>query len=189
MDAQLDTPPVDPLEAPPGAGLPGEPLDGVPVADEQVLVVLDDELVGDLVAEVLEAYLAAERPATLRDDRLPRLAARVALTLTGVLLAWSAVLSATLPQTVVSQHWRLAWVGLDVVMALVAGTTGLLLVRGDRRAALGAVATSTLLVFDAWFDLCTAGTAVSRAVAIGESLLLELPLACGGVWLALWLLR
>jgi hypothetical protein len=92
-----------------------------------------------------------------------------------ILLPWICVLWATLPDGYPAQHWRLAWVGVDVLEALGLLTTGWLLRRGDAKASFAAIGTATLLVVDAWFDVATAGDDVvsSLVLALG----LELPLA------------
>ena len=40
-----------------------------------------------------------------------------------------------------------------------------------------ATAAATLLVVDAWFDIMTSSTHLELAIAIGEAVLIELPLA------------
>ncbi len=139
--------------------------------------------------ETPEGDVSVGRPTAPAQDRAARLAARVALAITAGLAVWSIVLSADLPTTSVSQHWRLVWVGLDVAMALGSGATALLLIRGDRRAALASMGTSTLLAFDAWFDVCTSGGGFAHGVAVAEAVVFEVPLAIGGICLALRLLK
>jgi hypothetical protein len=68
------------------------------------------------------------------------------------------------------------WVGLDVLEATGLIGTGLLLRRGDARAALTASATAALLLTDAWFDVTTShGAELVQAWVL--ALLLELPIA------------
>jgi hypothetical protein len=73
-----------------------------------------------------------------------------------VLLPWIAYLAATLPSSVTARHWPLAWSGLDAAMAAGLAATAWLAIRRDRRLAFAAASTATLLVTDAWFDVCTA---------------------------------
>jgi hypothetical protein len=73
-----------------------------------------------------------------------------------VLLPWTAYLVLTLPASVSARHWPLAWAGLDGAMAVGLAATALLAIHRDRRIALVAVSTATLLLADAWFDVCTA---------------------------------
>ncbi len=143
----------------------------------------------DRVTEPRDDHLAAGRAATPGPDHAARWAARIAFTMTAALAVWSTVLSLSLPATSVSQHWRLVWVGLDLAMALGAGCTAILLIRGDRRSSLTSMGTATLLAFDAWFDVCTSGSGLDHALAIAEAVLFEVPLALAGIWLALRLIR
>ena len=103
------------------------------------------------------------------------------------LLPWSGWLAATLPATAQARHWWLAWAGLDAAEALAALATAVLLRRGDPRAALTAVAGGTLLLTDAWFDVCTAPPGPGHLVAVAEAALAEVPLAAAAFWLALTL--
>ncbi|BCJ33933.1 hypothetical protein Athai_14360 [Actinocatenispora thailandica] len=99
------------------------------------------------------------------------------------LLPWLYVLATDLPATATAAHWPVAWVGLDALEALGLIATGLLAARGDRRHALPAAATATLLVVDAWFDTTTAAPGGDFATAVAMALGAELPLAalCGGL--------
>ncbi len=113
----------------------------------------------------------------------------VALSVACFLAPWCVVLGVTLPGTATAQHWSLAWVGLDGAEAVAALATAVLLARGDARAALTSVAGGTLLLVDAWFDVCTSAPGIDHLVAVVEALCVELPLAAGAVWLALALTR
>ena len=119
------------------------------------------------------------QPVLLRRARL------VALAVGGFLLPWSALLAVTLPATVQAQHWALAWAGLDVAEAAAALVTAALLSRGDRRASLPAAAAGTLLLIDAWFDVCTSAPGAGRAMALAEAGCAELPLAVAAWWVAI----
>ena len=72
-------------------------------------------------------------------------------------------------------HWSAAWVGLDVMEAIGLAVTGWLVRRGDPRRCLAAAATAMLLVVDAWFDISTAGSGLTEAVAMATCA--ELPMA------------
>ncbi|MFE0522958.1 hypothetical protein [Streptomyces sp. NPDC058954] len=98
-----------------------------------------------------------------------------------VLLPWLCVLATGLPATATAAHWPVAWAGLDALEALALIATGLLAARGDRRHALAAAATATLLAVDAWFDTTTAAPGGDFATAVAMALGAELPLAtlCG----------
>jgi len=99
------------------------------------------------------------------------------------------VLGATLPTSTVVPNWSLAWVGLDLAEAVAALLTALLLTRGSPRAGLPAAAGAALLLADAWFDVCTSPLGLDRLLAVGEAVLVELPLAAAAIWLAVALTR
>jgi hypothetical protein len=124
-------------------------------------------------------------PAARRNRR-----SRLAALAVGVfLLPWCAVLGATLPASAVVPNWSLAWVGLDLAEAVAALLTATLLTRGSSRAAIPATAGAALLLADAWFDVCTSPPGVDRLLAVGEAVLVELPLAAAAIWLAVALTR
>jgi hypothetical protein len=123
------------------------------------------------------------RPVLLRRARL------VALAVGGFLLPWIVVLGAVLPATAQVQHWGLAWTGLDGAEAAAALVTAMLLARGDHRASLSAAAGGTLLLIDAWFDVCTSAPGAEHAMALAEATFVELPLAIAAWWLAIVLTR
>lgn len=120
---------------------------------------------------------------------LRRRAGLVALAVGGFLLPWIVVLGAVLPATAQAQHWALAWTGLDGAEAAAALATALLLSRGDQRASLPAAAGGTLLLIDAWFDVCTSAPGADHAMALAEAALVEIPLAIAAWWLAIVLTR
>ena len=83
----------------------------------------------------------------------------------------------------------MAWVGLDLAEAVAALLTAVLLSRGSPRAGLSATAGPVLLLTDAWFDVCTSPPGLDRLLAVGEAVLVELPLAAAAIWLAVALTR
>jgi hypothetical protein len=83
-----------------------------------------------------------------------------------VLLPWAAYLAATLPSSVGARHWPLTWTGLDVAMACGLAATAFLAIRHDRRLAFPAISTATLLLADAWFDVCMAPAGAPTTWAI-----------------------
>jgi hypothetical protein len=122
---------------------------------------------------------------------ITRTAQRARLVALGVgvfMLPWCVLLLVTLPASARAYHWALAWAGLDAAEGAAALATAVLLARGDRRASLTAMAGGTLLVLDAWFDVCTSAPGASQALAVAEAALVELPLAAAALWLALRLL-
>jgi hypothetical protein len=123
-------------------------------------------------------------PPTRRPPALVRRGRLVALGVAAFLLPWCACLGAMLPGTARAQNWQLAWVGLDGGVALAALGTAGWLTRGDPRAPLTAAAGGTLLLVDAWFDVCTSAPGLDRALAAVEAACLEVPLAAAAIWLA-----
>ena len=123
------------------------------------------------------------QPVLLRRARL------IALGVGGFLLPWCVVLTAVLPATAQAEHWALAWTGLDGAEATAALMTAALLSRGDRRASLSAAAGGTLLLIDAWFDVCTSAPGTDHALALSEAACVEIPLAIAAWWLAIVLTR
>ena len=124
------------------------------------------------------------RPAPYPGIRHHRLGRLAALAVGVFLLPWCAVLGATLPASAYVPNWSLAWVGLDLAEAMAALLTGVLLTRGSPRAGLPATAGAALLLADAWFDVCTSPPGLDRLLAVGEAVLVELPLAAAAIWLA-----
>ena len=104
-----------------------------------------------------------------------------------VLLPWAAYLALSLPASVSARHWPVAWTGLDVVMATGLAATAWLAVRRDRRMAFPAVSTATLLLTDAWFDVCTAPAGGPLAMALAD-MFAEVAVAAGclALTVAVW---
>jgi hypothetical protein len=93
------------------------------------------------------------------------------------LLPWTLWLGLSLPSRKVAEHWDLAWVGFDLVLAASLLATAAALVRRSPLLEAFAAATGALLVADAWFDIVTASTVRERWFAVGLALVGELPLA------------
>jgi len=100
------------------------------------------------------------------------------------LLLWTAYLSATLPSEHIAQHWRVAWIGLDLAEASALVATFVALLRNSRTVTVLASIAGTLLVCDAWFDVVTAEPGGELAWALVFALLAELPLAALCFWVA-----
>lgn len=119
-----------------------------------------------------------DRPAPGR--MVPRLRMLViAVTVVGavVLLPWIGYLSASLPRTHSVRAWRVVWVGFDIVLAAVLGVTGWWVLQRRQVAILGLAAATTLLVCDAWFDVCLSWHTGEQAWALLSAGLVELPAA------------
>jgi hypothetical protein len=93
------------------------------------------------------------------------------------LLPWTAYLAVRLPMDHVAVHWRVAWVGFDVALAVTFATAAIADRRRSRMLPDVLVAASVLLMCDAWFDVVTATSGSEFAGALAEALLAELPLA------------
>jgi predicted branched-subunit amino acid permease len=101
-----------------------------------------------------------------------------------VLVPWVVFLVSSLPSTHAAAHWDIAWAGFDVALALL--LLGVAVSAWRRSPWLEGVATAAaaLLVVDAWFDILTSSSRVELVIAIGEAVLVELPLAVVCVLLA-----
>ena len=93
-----------------------------------------------------------------------------------VLVPWTAYLATSLPQMYVTANWNVTWVGFDILLAALLGTTGVLTYRRHALRAPGAFATAAILFVDAWFDITTS-TGTDLALALASAALVELPLA------------
>ncbi len=93
------------------------------------------------------------------------------------MIPWLVLLGSSLPASTTAWHWPAAWVGLDGLEALGLLGTGVLLARRDSRYRLTAMATATLLLTDAWFDVLTSAPGRERLTAIAMAACPELPVA------------
>ena len=94
-----------------------------------------------------------------------------------VLVPWVVFLARSLPSTHAAAHWDIAWAGFDVGLALLLLGVAVSAWRRSPWLEGAATAAAALLVVDAWFDILTSSTSLERGVAIGEAVLVELPLA------------
>jgi len=136
--------------------------------------------------DLVPPQAAATVEPRLRHRRLGRM---VALAVGLFLLPWSVVLGMTLPAGTFVPNWSLAWMGLDFAEAVAALLTAWLLRRGSPRASIPAMAGAGLLFADAWFDVCTSAAGTARLLAVGEAVMVELPLAAAAICLAVTLTR
>ena len=98
------------------------------------------------------------------------------------LLPWTAYLSATLPSKHLTEHWDIAWAGLDLFEAASLVTLFVAVIRRSALVPMFAAVAGTALLCDAWFDLTTSGSGFYWALA--EALGAELPLAALCFWVA-----
>jgi hypothetical protein len=93
------------------------------------------------------------------------------------LLPWTVWLALSLPSRKVAEHWDLAWVGFDLLLAASLLSTAATLILHSPLLEGLAAASAALLLADAWFDTVTASTAGERWFAIGLAVGAELPVA------------
>ena len=94
-----------------------------------------------------------------------------------VLVPWIVFIVRSLPSTHATSHWDIAWAGFDVGLALLLLGVAVSAWRRSPWLEGAATAAAALLVVDAWFDILTSSTHLELGVAIGEAVLVELPLA------------
>jgi hypothetical protein len=123
------------------------------------------------------AALEGELPSLSAGDERRR---RFVVLLTGAsvgLIPWIVLLALTLPHRYVAGHWRLTWVGFDIVLLGGLALTAWLAWRRRQAVVIAALITATLLTCDAWFDVTTASGRTDTIIAIASAVILELPLA------------
>jgi hypothetical protein len=122
-------------------------------------------------------------------EETPTLVPRwVALLLTGIaafLVVWTLYLTYALPARHVTDHWRIAWAGFDIGLALALATTALGVLREAQWVDATAAVTATLLATDAWFDIVLADAGGERMEAIVLAIIGEIPLALFCVWIVM----
>jgi len=134
------------------------------------------------------AALNAELPSLREGDRRRR---RFVLVLTAAsvgLIPWIALLGVRLPRHYLAGHWRLTWVGFDIVLLGCLALTAWLAWRRRQAVIVAAFITAALLTCDAWFDVMTAVPA-DRWLSVLTAVLGELPLAALLITGALRILR
>jgi hypothetical protein len=94
-----------------------------------------------------------------------------------LLVPWTLVLAYRLPARHTTDHWDVAWVGLDAAIAVALAATCLTIVRRSSWAPSAAVVAATLLLCDAWFDIVLARGRDEQVEAVLEAALVEVPLA------------
>jgi hypothetical protein len=125
-----------------------------------------------------------------REAAAPAVAGWVGLVFVGGGLAvvpWTAYLALTLPLSSQSGHYRVAWVGFDLLLAFTLLHVGWIAAGGpgrNDRVELPATAAGTLLLVDAWFDSSTAADGGALVVALLFAAFGELPMAALCFWIA-----
>jgi hypothetical protein len=101
-----------------------------------------------------------------------------------VLLPWIAYLAVSLPKRNLEHHYRLSWVGFDILLVVVLARTAYMAFRVDQRVQFAATATATLLFVDAWFDITTSSGRTQVLEAIVLAAFIEIPAAIFSLYLA-----
>lgn len=101
-----------------------------------------------------------------------------------VLATWTTWLTVRLPAHHLVRSWDVAWGGFDVLLTGMFVATGIALVRRSTWVRAWALATATLLVVDAWFDITTAQPGPQLTQAVLQAVLIESPVAALCVYLA-----
>lgn len=109
-----------------------------------------------------------------RDRRLGVLFSIVACT---VLLGWIIVLVLTLQRHYTATHWRLAWVGFDIVLLAAFAVTGWAFWRGRQIVIACLLVTGALLCCDAWFDVILDLGTGGEWLSLLSAVVIELPIA------------
>jgi hypothetical protein len=173
-DAQIDVP----VEV--GAPQPPRSADSDAAAGA-VTELLDSDSSPEEIEEVV-SFIAA-LPLGLRRPA-PRWVAPLFSGAALAIVPWIVYLGFELPERSTSQHYNLAWVGFDVLLLFAMARTALFAWQGRRQVQLPAVATATLLIVDAWFDVMTASSGWPLTQALLFAFLLELPIAAMAMYIA-----
>jgi hypothetical protein len=126
------------------------------------------------------ALAAIDLPHPLMDQRHRRRRRFGMVFMTGCcvgLAGWIAILVLTLPTRYTSTDWRAAWIGLDVAELAGFAATGWAAWHQRQVIVFFMIATGTLLVCDAWFDVALNYGSPGFAASIASAALAELPLA------------
>ena len=127
---------------------------------------------------------AGHEPLLIGIRRRSRRAALAYVVMGLALIPWTAYLAVSLPKREIDTHYRGAWVGFDILLVVAIVLTAYYAFRMDDRVQLPAMATATLLLVDAWFDVMTAGGRTATFEALAMALLVEIPAALFSLLLA-----
>jgi hypothetical protein len=93
------------------------------------------------------------------------------------LVPWTIFLAVSLPDQYRAHHWRLTWAGFDGLLLIGMGLSVYFGWRRRQAVIPAAIATATLLVCDAWFDVSLDLGTPDVWWSVGSAVLVELPLA------------
>ena len=94
-----------------------------------------------------------------------------------VLVGWIIVLLLTLHRHITATHWRLAWIGFDIVLLAAFAATGWAFWRGRQIVIACLLVTATLLCCDAWFDVILDLGTSGMWMSVASAVVVELPIA------------
>jgi hypothetical protein len=109
--------------------------------------------------------------------RRRRHAAKVMVTCVVVLVPWTIFLGFSLPDQYRAHHWRLAWAGFDCLLLVGICLTAYLGWRRRQAVIPALIATATLLICDAWFDISLDLGTSDVWWSVASAVFIELPLA------------
>ncbi|MFR0354950.1 hypothetical protein [Streptomyces sediminimaris] len=132
----------------------------------------------DTQVDELEEAAPAPPPELLERIRRHRRHTLEVLTVCAVaLVPWTVLLALSLPSGYKVHHWRVAWVGFDVLLLVAMAATTLFGWLRHRAVILSGLATAVLLIGDAWFDVSLAFGTPEVWLSAALALFVELPLA------------
>ena len=105
------------------------------------------------------------------------------------LIPWTIFLAVSLPDQYRSHHWRLTWAGFDGLLLLGMSLTIYLGWRRRQAVIPASIATATLLICDAWFDISLDLGTSDVWWSVASAVLVELPLAAFLIHRALLLIN
>jgi hypothetical protein len=178
--------PIEPVEPAPSSPVP-RTAESDPGSDagSEVADAFAGLLDGDATPEEIEEVVSfiAALPLGVRSVA-PRWVAPVFSAAALAIVPWIVFLGFELPERSTDRHYNLAWVGFDVLLLFALARTALFAWKGRRQVQLPAVATATLLLVDAWFDVWTSDGTWALTQALLFAFFLELPIAAMAVWIA-----
>jgi hypothetical protein len=146
----------------------------VTLSDEQIAALTGEErreLIWRLARPVADVLPRRYDPYRVRRRRVALMTVSAA-----VLVPWTVYLGVSLPNRYVARHWTLTWVGFDVILIVMFGSTAVLGLLRRQLVVVAAFSSGVLLLCDAWFDMTTAN-AHDRPLSIATAVLAELPIA------------
>lgn len=130
--------------------------------------------------ELARALAAVDYPHPLYELNLHRgrrLGVLLSMIACIVLVGWIIVLMLTLHHHYTATHWRLAWVGFDIILLAAFAVTGWAFWRGRQVVIACLLVTGTLLLCDAWFDVILDLGTPSLWESVASAVVIEIPLA------------